>query len=55
MNFQSMFSQLTIQTVPRGTERLRFTPTPYHDDQKMEYLVDCLDQIWNELKLSRAA
>ena len=46
---------INYPTVPRGTERLRFTPTPYHDDSKMEYLVDCLDQIWLELKLSRAA
>jgi len=46
---------INYPTVPRGTERLRFTPTPYHDDSKMEYLVNCLDQIWLELKLSRAA
>jgi len=46
---------INYPTVPKGTERLRFTPTPYHDDSKMEYLVNCLDQIWLELKLSRAA
>ena len=56
LNEFSIYVQpINYPTVPRGTERLRFTPTPYHDDQKMEYLVDCLDQIWNELKLSRAA
>ena len=56
LNEFSIYVQpINYPTVPRGTERLRFTPTPYHDDSKMEYLVDCLDQIWLELKLSRAA
>jgi 5-aminolevulinate synthase len=56
LNEFSIYVQpINYPTVPKGTERLRFTPTPYHDDSKMEYLVDCLDQIWLELKLSRAA
>jgi 5-aminolevulinate synthase len=56
LNEFSIYVQpINYPTVPKGTERLRFTPTPYHDDKKMEYLVDCLDQIWSELKLSRAA
>ena len=56
LNEFSIYVQpINYPTVPRGTERLRFTPTPYHDDSKMEYLVNCLDQIWLELKLSRAA
>jgi 5-aminolevulinate synthase len=56
LNEFSIYVQpINYPTVPKGTERLRFTPTPYHDNQKMQYLVDCLDQIWSELKLSRAA
>jgi 5-aminolevulinate synthase len=56
LNEFSIYVQpINYPTVPKGTERLRFTPTPYHDDSKMGYLVDCLDQIWRELKLSRAA
>ena len=56
LNEFSIYVQpINYPTVPKGTERLRFTPTPYHDDSKMEYLVNCLDQIWLELKLSRAA
>jgi len=54
-DFSIYVQPINYPTVPKGTERLRFTPTPYHDNQKMQYLVDCLDQIWSELKLSRAA
>ena len=46
---------INYPTVPKGLERLRFTPTPLHDDEKMEYLVNSLDKIWMSLKLSRAA
>ena len=54
-DFSIYVQPINYPTVPKGTERLRFTPTPYHDDEKMKYLVDSLDQIWRELKLSRAA
>ena len=54
-DFSIYVQPINYPTVPKGTERLRFTPTPYHDDEKMKYLVDSLDQIWSELKLSRAA
>ena len=54
-DFSIYVQPINYPTVPKGTERLRFTPTPYHNDEKMKYLVHCLDQIWNELKLSRAA
>jgi 5-aminolevulinate synthase len=56
LNEFSIYVQpINYPTVPKGTERLRFTPTPYHNDEKMKYLVDSLDQIWRELNLSRAA
>jgi len=54
-DFSIYVQPINYPTVPKGTERLRFTPTPYHNDEKMKYLVHSLDQIWNELKLSRAA
>lgn len=38
-------------TVPKGTERLRITPTPLHTEEMMEQLVLALVEIFNELKL----
>ncbi|MBL28320.1 MAG: 5-aminolevulinate synthase [Rhodospirillaceae bacterium] len=46
---------INYPTVPRGTERLRFTPTPLHDDTMMDHLVDSLRQIWGRLNISLAA
>lgn len=46
---------INYPTVPRGTERLRFTPTPFHDDEKMKALITALDDAWSRLKIKRAA
>lgn len=45
---------INYPTVPRGTERLRFTPSPVHDMPKLEHLVRAMDQLWSHCALNRA-
>jgi 5-aminolevulinate synthase len=40
--------------VPRGSERLRITPTPLHSDQDMDRLVAALSELWSQCALARA-
>jgi 5-aminolevulinate synthase len=42
---------INYPTVPRGTERLRITPTPFHDDRLIEALSAALVETWNTLDL----
>jgi 5-aminolevulinate synthase len=44
---------INYPTVPRGTERLRFTPGPSHDDAMMDDLVRALEALWTHCNIKR--
>ncbi len=45
---------INYPTVPRGTERLRFTPSPVHGPKEIDHLIKAMDYLWSHCALSRA-
>jgi 5-aminolevulinate synthase len=45
---------INYPTVPKGTERLRITPSPFHSDDDIAKLAHALSDLWNQCALSRA-
>lgn len=55
MNDYGIYVQpINYPTVPKGTERLRFTPSPMHSDEDIDRLVDALSTLWKQCAIAHA-
>ncbi|WAC48798.1 5-aminolevulinate synthase [Asticcacaulis sp. SL142] len=52
-DFSIYVQPINYPTVPKGTERLRFTPSPDHDDKMMDELVSAMDKLWSHCNVAR--
>ena len=53
-DFDIYVQPINYPTVPRGTERLRFTPSPVHGPKEIDHLVASMDYLWSHCALNRA-
>ncbi|MGR3662894.1 MAG: 5-aminolevulinate synthase [Paracoccaceae bacterium] len=52
-DFGIYIQPINYPTVPKGTERLRITPSPVHSDADIDNLVHALEQLWTQCQLAR--
>ncbi len=53
-NYGIYVQPINYPTVPKGSERLRITPSPLHSEADINYLVSALSKLWSQCALSRA-
>jgi 5-aminolevulinate synthase len=52
-DFGIYIQPINYPTVPKGTERLRITPSPVHSDDDINRLIGALESLWSECQLAR--